>query len=70
MQRADRGAVELIEREVAAFGHDRVGGRAVLELAAEAIAQLRAGLLGERDRRDRTELDGSRGDQREDAIDQ
>src|SRR5918992_3106299 len=48
VQRADRCAVEPIERGLSEFA-----GRAGQQLLAHAVAQLPGRLLGERDRRDR-----------------
>jgi hypothetical protein len=68
---ADGRAVELVERGAAPGAHV-VGGRGVdgagLERPADAVAQLRAGLLGERDRRDRPQLDLAVDDERHDAA--
>ncbi len=70
VQRADRRPVELGHRLPAAVGLRAVVLRPVLEGAAEAVAQLGPGLLGEGDGGDVAELDRSRRDEGDDAVNQ
>ena len=71
VQRADRGVVEGVEREVHPLGVDRVVGIGLCrdQLGAQAMAQLGGGLLGERDGGDRADLDTAR-HERHDPADQ
>ena len=66
VQRADRGVVEGVEREVHPLGVDRVVSVGLRrgQLGAQAVAQLGGGLLGERDGGDRADLDTARHERR------
>ena len=79
VQGGHRRTVELVEGRGGArrshrhgaglpFGHG--AGRDPLELAADAIAQLRGGLLGEGDRHDLAHRHVGDGDERDDTVDQ
>ena len=71
VQRADRGVVEGVEREVHPLGVDRVVGIGLCrdQLGPQAMAQLGGRLLGERDGGDRADLDTAR-HERHDPTDQ
>ena len=72
MQCADRGAVELVEREAAAREDVGVGrvGRPPLQLTADTVAQLRTRLLGEGDRRDLPQFRSTGRDECDDPVDE
>ena len=72
VQRADGGAVEVVEGAGAAVGHGVVAGapgpfERTFELAPDAVAQLAGRLLGEGDRGDGVDPGGARGDDVDDA---
>ena len=72
VQRADGGAVELVERGAAALADHGVAAgrrRPLLERAADPVAQLGAGLLGERDGGDRARSSAvAAGDEGDDPV--
>ena len=73
VQRPDGGAVELVERRGHPPRHVVAGRRLrlqVVEAAADPVAQLGRGLLGERDGGHVLEPCPTRGDQLDDAVDQ
>ena len=72
MEGADGGAVELVESGPAPGTGLPVGVRLgpLLQLAADAVAQLRPGLLGEGDGGDGPELGPARGHEGQDPVDQ
>jgi hypothetical protein len=73
VERADGGAIELAERHRAAIAlvvRSCGIGRPLLELVADAVPQLRAGLLGEGDGCDRCQLDGAGDHEGHDATDE
>lgn len=55
MHRADRRAVEIVERLLRDFDPGVLGAPDLLELRAQQVAQFGAGLLGEGDGRDLTQ---------------
>ena len=72
VQRRHRGAVELLEGELAARRRDgsSVAARRLLERPADPVAQLGRGLLGERDRGDLAHGHVAARDQRDHPVDQ